>query len=291
MSETILITGATGNIGGHLVDDLHNAGADVVAGVTTTSKGRAFEERGIPSRVVDYADPPSLTAAFAGVDRLLLLFPLVKPMTEWASNAIAAAKSAKVSFLVRSSGMGAGSDIHFDLGNVHGGIDEMVEDSSIPFTLLRPNSFMQNYVQYYGPMIKSSGAIYLPQGDGAMSLIDVRDVASAAAAVLLDPHAHQGRTYTLTGPDALSNADVARIITEVTGHGITYIAVGDETAQSGMRDMGLPDWNIRMLMSLSRHIRDGRAARITEAVRELTGRRPTTFRKFALENTRAWQRE
>ncbi|MCA3001136.1 MAG: SDR family oxidoreductase [Rhodocyclaceae bacterium] len=282
MSNTILVTGASGNIGRPLVQQLKAADAKVIAG---SSSGKSVD--GVPSRHVDFGDVASLKAAFAGVDTLFLLLPLVPNKMALAKNAIAAAKAAGVKHIVRSSGAGADATAGFALPKLHGEIDQLVIDSGIAYTLVRPATFMQNFATYYVGMIQG-GALYLPQGQGRISFIDVRDIAAVNAAILQNPAAHAGKAYTLTGAVALSNAEVVKAIGDATGKTVTYVAVPDDAAIASMKGMGMDDWSIGQMMSLHQLTAAGYAAGTTDTVRQLIGRKPIEFAQFAADHRSAW---
>jgi uncharacterized protein YbjT (DUF2867 family) len=177
----ILVTGATGTIGRHLVQQLQQRGADFT--VMSSKPGAAVQ--------ADFADPASLRRAFEGVHTLFLLLPLVPNKLELARNAVAAAQAAGVKHIVRSSGAGADPTSPNALAALQGQIDAVVTASGIPCTFLRPMGFMQNRVTFAAGQIKS-GTYHAPHGQGAQSLVDARDIADAAAAVLLNPAPHAG---------------------------------------------------------------------------------------------------
>ena len=155
------------------------------------------------------------------------------------------------------------------------------------YTLIRPATFMQNFATYYAGMIKG-GVLYLPQGDGQTSYIDVRDIAAVSAAVLQNPQAHAGKAYTLTGGAALSNTDAVRAIGAGIGRSPTYVAVPDQAAIDSMKSMGLDDWSIDQMMSLHRLTSAGYASGVTHTVRELLGRDPISFQNFVADHKLAW---
>lgn len=282
MSNTILVTGASGNIGQALIQQLKADGAQVIAG---SSSGKSAH--GVPTRHVDFNDPPSLQDALSGIDTLFLLLPLVPNKLTLARNAITAAKAAGVRHIVRSSGAGADPDAGFALPRLQGEIDQMVMDSGMAYTLIRPATFMQNFATYYAGMIKG-GALYLPQGDGQTSYIDVRDIAAVSAAVLHNPQAHAGKAYTLTGGAALSNTEAVRAIGAGIGRSPTYVAVPDQAAIDSMKSMGMDDWSIDQMMSLHRLTSAGYASGVTHTVRELLGRDPISFQNFVADHKLAW---
>ena len=282
MSNSILITGASGNIGTQLVQQLSADGINVIAG---SSSGKSIN--GVPTRHVDFADEKSLASAFAGIDTLFLLLPLVPEKLQLARNAVAAAKAAGVKHIVRSSGAGADPQAGFALPRLQGEIDQLIIDSGIPFTLIRPATFMQNFATYFSGMIKT-GALYLPQADGRVSFIDVRDIAAVTAAVLKNPAAHAGQMYTLTGGAAVSNAEAISLIAQATGKAISYVAVDDKSAIESMKSMGMDDWSIEQMMSLHQLTAAGYAAGTTDTVQNILGRAPITFASFVQDHRQSW---
>jgi uncharacterized protein YbjT (DUF2867 family) len=282
MSNTILVTGASGNIGRPLVQQLKAAGATVIAG---SSSGKSVD--GVPSRHVDFGDVASLQTAFTGVDTLFLLLPLVPNKVALAKNAIVAAQAAGVKHIVRSSGAGADPAAGFALPKLQGEIDQLIIESGIAYTLVRPATFMQNFATYFAGMIQGS-ALYLPQGEGRVSFIDVRDIAAVNATILQNPGAHAGKAYTLTGATALSNAMAVKAIGDAIGKAVSYVAVPDEAAIASMKGMGMDDWSIGQMMSLHQLTAAGYAAGTTDTVRQLTGREPIGFAQFVADHKSTW---
>ncbi|WP_018153135.1 NmrA family NAD(P)-binding protein [Leeia oryzae] len=283
MSNTILITGASGTIGRELTTVLKARHVQLVIG---SSSGKTVA--GLETRRTDFSDPDGLIQAFQGIDTLFLLLPLQSNMLELARNAVTAAKAAGVRHIVRSSGAGADPSSPFAIAKVQGEIDQLVINSGIAYTLTRPNNFMQNYVNFYGGMLRS-GALYLAQGDGAISLIDARDIAAANAAILLDPASHAGKHYTLTGAQALTNTEVAAQVGAATGKSIQYVAVSDNAAESAMRDIGMDTWSIEIMTSLNQIITAGYAAAVSDDLSRLIQQPARSFQAFVSEHTAVWQ--
>lgn len=282
MSNTILVTAASGNIGRELVQQLKAAGASVIAG---SSSGKSVD--GVSSRHVDFGDVASLKAALTGIDTLFLLLPLVPNKVDLAKNAIAAAKAAGVKHIVRSSGAGADPSAGFALPKLQGEIDQLMIDSGMAYTLVRPATFMQNFATYFAGMIQG-GALYLPQGEGRVSFIDVRDIAAVNATILQNPTAHTGQAYTLTGGEAVSNAEAVKLIGDAIGKTVNYVAVPDAAAIESMQGMGMDEWSIGQMMSLHQLTAAGYAAGTTDTVRQLLGRDPIRFADFVAANKQAW---
>ena len=284
MTNRILVTGAAGNIGAEIVKRLQARKADFA--VMTHASGGA--PAGAGETQGDFLDPASLRRAFEGVDTLFLLFPLVPEMPRMAANAVAAAKAAGVRHIVRSSGAGADAASPAAITKVHGEIDALVRNSGIPFTLLLPTSFMQNLVNFYGAAIRD-GALYAPRGDGAMAVIDVRDIADVAVEVLTHPAAHAGQSYTLTGPENLTDAQMVSAIARQIGRDVRYVDVPEAAAVDSLTRMGSPPQVIEWLMSLNHVIKQGWAAGVSPVVETITGRPPRNLADFVRENAAAWK--
>ncbi|MCA6229375.1 MAG: SDR family oxidoreductase [Phenylobacterium sp.] len=284
MTNRILVTGAAGNIGAEIVKRLQARKADFA--VMTHASGGA--PAGAGETQGDFLDPASLRRAFEGVDTLFLLFPLVPEMPRMAANAVAAAKAAGVRHIVRSSGAGADAASPVAIAKVHGEIDALIRNSGIPFTLLLPTSFMQNLVNFYGAAIRD-GALYAPRGDGATAVIDVRDIADVAVEVLTHPAAHAGQSYTLTGPENLTDAQMVSAIARQIGRDVRYVDVPEAAAVDSLTRMGSPPQVIEWLMSLNHVIKQGWAAGVSPVVETITGRPPRNLADFVRENAAAWK--
>ncbi|MFN7419007.1 MAG: NmrA family NAD(P)-binding protein [Alphaproteobacteria bacterium] len=284
MTNRILVTGAAGNIGAEIVKRLQARKADFA--VMTHASGGA--PAGAGETQGDFLDPASLRRAFEGVDTLFLLFPLVPEMPRMAANAMAAAKAAGVRHIVRSSGAGADAASPAAIAKVHGEIDALIRNSGIPFTLLLPTSFMQNLVNFYGAAIRD-GALYAPRGDGATAVIDVRDIADVAVEVLTHPAAHAGQSYTLTGPENLTDAQMVSAIARQIGRDVRYVDVPEAAAVDSLSRMGSPPQVIEWLMSLNHVIKQGWAAGVSPMVETITGHPPRKLADFVRENAAAWK--
>ncbi|KNZ33144.1 MAG: nucleoside-diphosphate sugar epimerase [Methylibium sp. NZG] len=280
----ILVTGASGHIGTELVNLLKARGADFAV-MSSRPGSAAAGVLGIPG---DFADPASLQRAFSGFDTLFLLLPLVPNKLELARNAVQAAKAAGVRHIVRSSGAGADAASPVSLARLQGSIDQLVVESGIAHTFLRPATFMQNLVNFSAAQIKG-GTLYAPHGDGAQSLVDVRDIAECAAVVLADPAAHAGQAYTLTGGEAFSNAQQMALVSRAIGRPVAYVDVPEAAAVEAMQGMGVPAPLIGWFMSLNHVVKQGWAAGISGDVAALTGHPPRRLEAFIAENVAAWR--
>jgi Predicted nucleoside-diphosphate-sugar epimerases len=286
--STIFVAGAAGIIGTALLASLHGASADVVAGVHTPAQAATLKELGVEARVFDYGDQASMTAAMQGCDRMFMVLPLAEGMTRWGHLAVEAAKAAGIGYIVRSSGYAASSDAHWRLGREHGMVDQFVEDSGIPFTILRPNTFMQAFSTVLADSVRA-GVLTQPEGDAKVSYIDVRDVADCAARLLLDSAGHEKHFYALTGPQGLTMAEVTGQLSSASGREVRYEPAEEEVYVQGLARAGVPEWNINMLVSLTRVVKLGMAGNVTKAVEYLTGVPARTFADFAAEHGDCWR--
>jgi uncharacterized protein YbjT (DUF2867 family) len=135
--------------------------------------------------------------------------------------------------------------------------------------------------------VRRDGRLFAPAGNGKIAMIDPRDTA-AVAAVALTSGGHEGRTYRLTGPEAITFAKVAEALSEATGTRVEFVDVPDEAAREGLLAADMPDWLVTHLGGLFALIRDGALEETTETVRELTGNEPRTFARFARDHAAAF---
>jgi uncharacterized protein YbjT (DUF2867 family) len=280
MTSTILVTGATGNIGSEVVKQLSVTGANVRAAVRRSTDVDEIKGAKVELVEFDFDKPEIIGAAFKGVEKLFLLTPFVPNMVEMGANLVERAKKVGIKHIVRLSGMGADIEPGITLGRWHREVEKMVEASGIPYTILRPNGFMQNYANFMGHTIKTQSAFYLPLGDSKTSYVDTRDIASVAVEVLTKS-GHEGKAYNITGPDSLSNYQIAEILSTVIGRKINYVNVSDDDARKGMQGAGMPDWMVDALMELYTIQRAGYASDISPVVERVTGKKPISFAQFA----------
>jgi uncharacterized protein YbjT (DUF2867 family) len=148
---------------------------------------------------------------------------------------------------------------------------------------------MQNFITYNGATIKTQNAFYGSQGDGKVSHIDLRDIAAVAVKTLTEG-GHEDKAYTLTGPEALSNARVAEILSEDTGREIKYVDLTAEQFKQALLGAGLPEWSANALVDLQQFYRRGGASAVTRDVEQLLGRKSTSFEQFSRDYAQAFQR-
>jgi uncharacterized protein YbjT (DUF2867 family) len=282
----ILVTGATGNIGAPLVGELVAAGHAVRAFVTDTASAKQKLGSKVELAQGSFTDASSLDAAMKGVDKLFLLSPAGPQQPEWEGNAVDAAKRAGVRAIVKSSVAGAQYDASI-LGRWHRASENKIEASGIAWTFLRPVGYTTNAMMW-AATVKSQGAIYQPMGEGKMAPIDPRDIASVAAKCLTTS-GHERKAYDLTGPEALTMAEQAKILGDAIGKPVKYVDVPDAAARDAMLGMGMPSIMVDALLEFTNLVRSGGASFVSDAVKTITGKPGRTFAAWCKENAAAFR--
>jgi uncharacterized protein YbjT (DUF2867 family) len=290
--ESILVTGATGNIGSEVIKQLSSAtpAVKIKTGVHSAQNVKKLRDGDRVEVVpIDYNKPETLREALNHVDKLFLLTPDVPNAAELASNLVIEAKKARIKQIVKQSVMGAALEADVGTMRLHRQVEKFIEQSGIPFTFLRPNEFMQNFINFHSPSIKGNNAFYVPLEDARVSLVDVRDIAAVAVKSLIDEDKHKNKTYLITGPEALSYHQVAEILSNTTGRKINYVNISDGEARAAMKEIGMSDWLINTVSELSEYFRKGKASEISPAVEDVTGNKPISFSQFAKDYAEAFR--
>ena len=280
MQERILVTGATGTVGTALVKKLSNLEVDVRAGVHSLIKGENLKYPNVELCELEYHKPESLWAAFTGVDRVFLITPFVPDQVEMGKVLIEAAKAAGVKHVVRLSAAGADSPNAIQMGRWHREIEEHLINSGLNYTILRPSTFMQNFVNYTGDSIRRGNSIFMPLGEGKVSYVDVRDIAEVAAVVLTTDR-YFNQVLDITGPEAISVQEVAQAIASAVDRPIQYVDVPEEGARQSMLQAHMPEWMVNAMMELNAISKAGYAGHVSDTTRQVTGHQPHTIQQFA----------
>lgn len=273
MGNTVLVTAATGVLGRAIVDAAVDAGIPVRQGVRNPAKAKP----NIETVRLDYADPATIAPALAGASAIVLMAPpLEANAPALLAPVIDAAKAARIRHIVLISAFGVNHDEQAALRIV----EHLVMDSGVPFTILRPSFFMENFSEgFLASGIREQHAIFLAAGDGKTSFISVRDIATVVVASLLQSLV--GREIDLTGPAALDHAEVAAIISRASGHVVTYHQLTEDQMLDGARAHGMPEPVVTYMGALYAVVRAGFAAGVSDDFRAITGKAPTTFEAFA----------
>lgn len=282
----ICVTGASGTLSSEIIRRLVSPFRAAYFSLERAERARAA---GIESVVIDYNAPETLRQAFRGCDTLFLLGPNALNQTELELNAVAAAKAVGVRRIVKQSVMGAAEEA-YSLARIHRPVEKAIEASGMAWTFLRPNSFMQNAVTFMAHTIRAEGAFYSASGEARISHVDVRDLAAVAVQALIGPDG-QGKTYTLTGPEAMSYDDMAEELSRTLGRTIRHINLAPADLKAGMLAEGMPDAIADRMLDLERYFRENHASRITDDIRRVTGREPRRFAAYVRETaaTGVWR--
>ncbi|EKO3910520.1 SDR family oxidoreductase [Vibrio fluvialis] len=269
----VLVLGASGHVGQPLVAELLAKGEQVKA---ASRSGQAF---GTAEGVVfDFADPTTFDAAFDGVDRAYVMLPggyveskaLLEPVIQ-----AAAERNVKVVF---QSVLGVDADDSIPYRQV----EIALENSGVPYVILRPNWFADNFHTYWKAGI-DQGVIGVPAGEGKSSFIDVRDIASSAAAALTT-NRFDNQAFNLTGPEALSYAQAAQKISEALGKPVAYQAMEEGAFCDLLKSVGVPADYAEFLTSIFYPVREGWTAGVSDAVATLTGKAPRSLDEYIADH-------
>jgi uncharacterized protein YbjT (DUF2867 family) len=285
MNRTILVTGATGTVSSSVLDLLrpHAEKVTVRALVRREDAAAKLRASGIDAVLGDLDDPESLSRPFEGVSDLWFLSPPGPRAPENAMNALWAARKAGVSRVVRMSAIGAAHDAPSRNGRLHALSDAELQASGLRWTILRPHFFMQNLLAATGT-VEAQSSLYFALGTGRLGLVDTRDIADVAAAVLLDESKrHDGKIYTPTGPQSIGMADVAATLGKVLARDVRYVPVSEEAAREAMLGSGMSPWMTGLLVEYMRAYASGWGDFTTPHVAEVTGKPARDFATFARE--------
>jgi uncharacterized protein YbjT (DUF2867 family) len=266
------ITGSTGRLGGRVARRLADAG--VAQRLLVRDPSRAPQLAGASAVPGSYGDRGAVTAALGGLRTVLMVSASESPDRMAQHRAfIDAAAAAGVRQVVYISFYGAAPDCTFTLGRDHFATEEYLRASGMSFTFLRDNL----YADFFPAMVGDDGVIRGPAAQGRVAAVAQDDIADAAAAVLLGPEAHAGATYSLTGPEALTLAEVAAVLTETQGRPVAYHPETVPEAYASRAVYAAPDWQVDAWVSTYTAIAAGELAGVTGDIEKLAGHPATSL--------------
>jgi len=268
-------TGATGVVGGLVARDLADRGCTQRLLVRTPAKAPQLPDSTVHQ--FSYSDRAAATAALDGVDVLFMVSASesAKRVDEHRSF-IDAAAAAGVGHVVYTSFAAAAPDATFTLARDHYATEEYIKASGMKWTFLRDGL----YLDFMEALVGDDGVIRGPAGDGRASFVARADVARTATAVLVDPAPHAARTYDITGPEALTLAEVAATISRIRGQNVTF---HDETVEEAYRSRaryGAPDWQVDAWVSTYTAIASGVMAPVSDSIEQITGLAPMNLETY-----------
>lgn len=280
---TLLVTGASGHLGRRVVELLlENYEGKIVAATRTPEKLTDFKQRGVIVRHADFEDQDSLELAFEGVDRLLLISTHAVDVPgrriNQHRNAVEAAEKAGVRHVVYTSLMNPGPDSPAAVAPDHRGTEEALAATRMGWTVLRENIYTDVLLMSLTPAIQI-GKLFNAIGDGKAAYITREDCARAAAAALAASFDGR-RVLDITGPQAVSQDEVAAILSQLTGQEISYIPLELEMHIQNIVAAGLPRPVAQDLASFDAAVAQGKFSAVSSGVEELTGRKPISVSDF-----------
>jgi (4-alkanoyl-5-oxo-2,5-dihydrofuran-3-yl)methyl phosphate reductase len=284
----IFVTGASGTVGREVVAQL--LALDVPVRALTRDPARAKIDPRAAIITGDTTQPETFAHRLKGSDALFSV--VFGPRMAAEEGALArVARDAGVKHIVKLSALGAGGDSgpRVGIAGWHEAAEKELAASGVPYTLVQATAFMSNLFFQREPIARM-GKLFSNYGDGKLPFIHPRDIAAVAVKALTSP-GHEGKAYPVTGGEALSMHEVARLLGDAIGRKIEYVPVSDEAAADSFRKHGLPGEVVEALLPFGKIVREGRASAVSPAVRNVTGRDPLTYAAWVKEYAAAFQPE
>jgi len=286
----ILLTGLSSTTGFRVARRLYKSGHEFTALVSDTDKYPDLKSKKVTLVKGNLSKPDSIKKAMEGVESALLISPIMSNQFKLEKNFIDAAKKAGIKHVVKYSAIGADTDSPSAILKNHGESEKYLKKSGLRYTIVRPNIFMQNFVDYYGPQIKNKKEIRLPLRNAKCGYIDVRDAARLIKKVLTS-NGQKNKTYTLTGPESLSGKEIAELISDTMGKKINYVDIKLKEFKQDLMDIGFKETVAEAYSELYRYVRDGICDQVTDDIYKLTDSQPHTYEEFLDDNVKLFLRK
>lgn len=277
----ILLTGVTGKTGGETAKQLLAKGVKIRAIVRNAAKAEDLKAAGVELVVGDIGDAAVVRQALQGVEKAMLVLPNGKTQQANEQQFTDLAKAAGVKHLVKMSSMEAVPHAATPIPKAHWAVEEYIRASGIPWTMVKPNFFMQNLLASANS-IKTQKRFSLPMGEGTTGMADIRDIAAVCVEVLTG-QGHAGKSYEITGPEVLTFHDVAARFSEVLGEKIEYVPMPMDQFRQRMTGV-LEPWHLDAVCGLFREIAEIGLDHTTDTFRQLMGREPRSVTQFVRDH-------
>lgn len=283
----ILVTGATGKTGAAVAQELaaHNMPFRVL--VRSADKAAGLKDLGAEIAVGDMADREAVRAALEGVDKAVLIMANGEHQLTMENQFTDCAVEAGVKHLVKLSSLESQSGTTKPIPAMHVASEEHIRASGIGWTMVRPTFFTQNFLGA-ARTIKANDEIVLALGGAVVTPTDIRDVAEVIRLVLTDD-SHLNKSYDLTGPEALSIAEVAERFSKVLGREIRYVAQPIEDFRQILTQVGLPEWRVNAVCDEFKLLSKKTSSKTTSTMEQLLGRPPTSVEQFVRDHIELYQ--
>ena len=276
---TCLITGASGSNGRELVKRFIAQGVEVRAMVRDMERARDLARPGVELVTGDFDQHATLRVALNGIERAFLLTPSSEHAETQQRAFVETAQASGVKHIVKLSQLGARPDSPERFLRYHAAVEDTIRASGLDYTFLRPNLFMQTLLSFKAT-IEAQGAFFAAAGEGRVSVVDVRDIAAVAFAALTQ-EGHVGQTYDITGPQALTHAEMAAQLSHALGRTVRFVDVALDAMRHALLEAHFPVWQADGLLEEYAAWSQNAAAVVTPAVANVTGRAPHSFAEFA----------
>ncbi|MAS32644.1 MAG: NAD(P)-dependent oxidoreductase [Anaerolineaceae bacterium] len=282
--QTLLVTGASGQLGRRVVELLlESSETDIIATTRTPDKLADLAQRGVDVRYASFDEPDSLASAFAGADRLLLISTdALGERQRQHEAAVDAAVAAGVKHILYTSLISA-DDTPVTLGPEHVATENAIAASGVSYTFLRNNVYAETLIRALTQAQSMDGQLFSAMGDGKVAYVTREDCAQAASAALADSFDGK-RILDITGPEALSQHDIAELGTSIGSQPITYIPLPTDTLAENLVQAGLPKSVADLITSFDAAAAQGKQDKVSSAVEDLTGRKPIHVADFLAAN-------
>ena len=283
-----LLTGATGLAGSFIANEFVRRREPVRILVRDRAKAAAYE--GVPTVEIvkgDMSRRNSLGPALDGIDRVLMISAPRMDMVETQNTFVDAAKAAGVRHVIKFSGLDARPGTAFVFGRMHKEIEEHVERSGLAWTHLRPTGFMQEYLRE-APSVTKDGTFFFALGDVRLNPVDLVDVAQVGFSLLRNG-GHEGARLPMTGPEALTMAEVADRVSRATGTAVRYVPISRNARRQALIAHGIPpEFADALDKQVEERLKGGAESRVDLSTHQLFDVKPTTFLEFARRNAQAF---